>query len=326
MSFKVSVVIPVYNAASFVSEAVASALAQPEVAEVLLVEDGSGDDSLEVCRQLADGSDLVQLLRHPSRSNLGAAASRNLGILKASQNFITFLDADDCYADQRFKRTKAVFEKYEDCNGVYEAIGMLPTDREHNKPWITTVLEEHAPEELFFRLSPIGNRGYFSLIGLTVRRDVFQKSGMLNESLRVSQDTDWMLRLAASCRLYPGEISKPVAQRRIHMGNRSTRESLLRDNRPAVALACLDWFVSHNMPAEHQSEVLRLYFKYRFEKMMAGFRGNKLARKYLDLRDGLHLWWRYPSLRDNPYLRYHLRLALKLPVDEHLNYYVGSRQ
>ena len=52
--FEVSVVIPVYNAAAFVTQAVESALAQPEVREVVLVEDCSPDDSLAVCRQLAE--------------------------------------------------------------------------------------------------------------------------------------------------------------------------------------------------------------------------------------------------------------------------------
>ena len=55
MEFKVSVIIPVYNAAPFVRQAVESALAQPETAEVVLVEDNSPDNSLEICQQLALG-------------------------------------------------------------------------------------------------------------------------------------------------------------------------------------------------------------------------------------------------------------------------------
>ena len=50
---QVSVVTPVYNAAPFIAEAIESALMQPETAEVVLVEDGSPDDSLRVCQELA---------------------------------------------------------------------------------------------------------------------------------------------------------------------------------------------------------------------------------------------------------------------------------
>lgn len=75
---KVSVVIPVYNAAPFVRDAVESALAQPETGEVILVEDGSLDDSLTVCRALAAENDRVKLYRHPNGENCGAGASRFL--------------------------------------------------------------------------------------------------------------------------------------------------------------------------------------------------------------------------------------------------------
>ena len=61
----ISVIIPVYNAAKFVEEAVESALAQPETSEVILVEDGSPDNSFEVCRALTEKYPKVTLMQHP---------------------------------------------------------------------------------------------------------------------------------------------------------------------------------------------------------------------------------------------------------------------
>ena len=58
----ISVIIPVYNAAPFVGKAVESALIQPEVGEVLLIEDGSKDNSLEICKRLAEEYDKVKVL------------------------------------------------------------------------------------------------------------------------------------------------------------------------------------------------------------------------------------------------------------------------
>jgi glycosyltransferase involved in cell wall biosynthesis len=80
---QVSVITPVYNAASFVTQAVESALQQPETAEVLIIEDGSPDNSLEVCQELAKKYEKVKLLRHPNGENRGAGASRNLGMRNA---------------------------------------------------------------------------------------------------------------------------------------------------------------------------------------------------------------------------------------------------
>ena len=67
-------VTPVYNAARFVEASVLSALGHPEVKEVILVEDGSSDDSLAVCHELAARHAQVRVLTHPGRGNRGAAA------------------------------------------------------------------------------------------------------------------------------------------------------------------------------------------------------------------------------------------------------------
>lgn len=81
---------------------VASALAEPETGEVLLVEETSPDGALAVCEQLAARDERVRVLRHPGGENRGAAASRNLGIQQASCLFIGFLDTDDYYLPGRF--------------------------------------------------------------------------------------------------------------------------------------------------------------------------------------------------------------------------------
>jgi glycosyltransferase involved in cell wall biosynthesis len=61
------------------------------------VEDKSPDNALEVCLKLAEKYQRVKLYQHPDQQNHGAGASRNLGIEKATGEFIAFLDADDYY-------------------------------------------------------------------------------------------------------------------------------------------------------------------------------------------------------------------------------------
>ncbi len=114
---QVSVIIPVYNAESFLKEAVFSALQQPETAEVILIEDGSSDDSLKVCQNLAEQYDQVKLFQHPQGVNLGAGASRNLGIEKASSDWIAFLDADDYYLPNRFHQLAVVLKQRPEVGG-----------------------------------------------------------------------------------------------------------------------------------------------------------------------------------------------------------------
>ena len=73
---RVSVIIPVYNAAAYVRQAVESVLDQPETSEVILVEDASTDKSLQVCQELTEQYDKVRLFRHPSGRNCGAGNGR----------------------------------------------------------------------------------------------------------------------------------------------------------------------------------------------------------------------------------------------------------
>ena len=75
MDLRISVIIPVYNAAAYVAQAVDSALEQPETGEVILVEDGSQDASLEVCRMLAEENLQVRLYQHPNGGNRVAGPS-----------------------------------------------------------------------------------------------------------------------------------------------------------------------------------------------------------------------------------------------------------
>ena len=143
--FRVSVITPVYNAAEFVTRAVESALAQPETGEVLLIEDNSPDDSLRVCQELAEKYEKVRLLRHADGGNHGAGASRNLGMQNARFDYIGFVDADNFYLPNRFAKTKEVFAKHPDCEGVYEAIGIhVENDKRLNDGKIAQIRQREA--------------------------------------------------------------------------------------------------------------------------------------------------------------------------------------
>lgn len=91
----VSVIIPVYNSHETLERAVASVIHEPLVSEVLIVDDGSTDGSLELALGLAERFSVVRVLQHPKGSNKGACASRNLGLAHAQSDWIQFLDSDD---------------------------------------------------------------------------------------------------------------------------------------------------------------------------------------------------------------------------------------
>ena len=234
--FKVSVVIPVFNAAAYVTQAVESALAQPETEEVLLIEDGSPDNALEVCQALAGKYDKVRLLRHPNGDNRGAGASRNMGMQAAQAEYIAFLDADDFFLPGRFNRAVDVFTTNSTCEGVYEAVGMVIESEEGFERWKLSEKSENELQTMRPGISSEnlaevllnGTGGYFQLNGLVIEKKVLQRSGLMNEDLRLHQDTDFIMRLTMTARLLPGKLDEPVAMWRVHPANRISAPRSLR--------------------------------------------------------------------------------------------------
>ncbi len=274
IALRVSVVIPVYRAEEHLAAAVESALAQPEVAEVVLVEDGSPDGSWEVCQRLAALDPRVKALRHPGGINRGAGASRNVGIAACTAPWVAFLDADDYFLPGRFAAEHAILREHPDADGVYGAIG---ADFDHEDlrarflsqfgSALTTVRVRVPPERLLTALlgEPSGF-GHFSIDGLTVRRDaLLQLAPCFPEGLRLHQDTVFLFRLAHHFRLYPGSIEAPVAMRRVHAHNRITDRSQEARNRRLMYDELWRW-ASRNelhMPDRRRLWARRYYWTLR---------------------------------------------------------------
>lgn len=89
----ISVIVPVYNAEPFLEATVASIRAQTDTCyEIILVDDGSSDRSLELCRRLASEDHRIRVI---SQCNKGVSAARNAGVRAAEGDYISFVDSDD---------------------------------------------------------------------------------------------------------------------------------------------------------------------------------------------------------------------------------------
>ncbi|MEE6125896.1 glycosyltransferase family 2 protein [Chryseobacterium arthrosphaerae] len=273
---KISVIIPVYNAEKYVSQAVASALQFDEVYEVVLVEDQSPDNALEVCRELAQKHSRVKLYQHPDQGNHGAGASRNLGIEKSEGDFISFLDADDYYLPNRFDAEKELF-KNSDVDGVYGAIGVNYYSEKAKEQYykvfgdrLTTVYKKHPPKEVFpGQLNMIGTFGLFSIDALTIRKSSLKTlEYFFKTHLTLHQDTEFLFRLSYYLNLYPGILDSAVAVRGVHENNRITKVDN-REIKPASTRVLLweevnKWAESENtIPAEIKLHIRRVYRSFQ---------------------------------------------------------------
>lgn len=112
---KISVIVPVYNSQAFLAVCVDSILAQtyPEL-EVLLVDDGSTDNSGAICNAYQQQDSRVRVIH---KENGGAASARNVGIEAASGDYVAFVDSDDWIEPDMYRQMMAVASEY-DCDVV----------------------------------------------------------------------------------------------------------------------------------------------------------------------------------------------------------------
>lgn len=126
----VSVVIPCFNEKEYVGAAVQSAINQSyDRTEVIVVDDGSTDDSLDVVRQYEDEIQVI------STANRGASHARDVGLQRASGTFVKFLDADDILRPHIVSKQVEESRYLDDDRGiVYSDIGRMDTDGSNRSP------------------------------------------------------------------------------------------------------------------------------------------------------------------------------------------------
>jgi glycosyltransferase involved in cell wall biosynthesis len=270
--FKVSVIIPVYNAEKFLTTAVESAIVLPEVAEVILVDDGYPDNALQIAYAFEKSSSKVKVFRHPGGENRGAGESRNLGVRNATCDFIAFLDADDFYLPNRFDAARKIFAGNENVDGVYDAVGTKFYDdapvKIELRDGLTTIPSRPSGEKLFETLINPGH-GHFCTDGIVVKKSVIEKAGYFNPQLRLHQDTDLWIKLSYVGQLLPGITDKAVAMRGVHVNNRIASRGF--ESKAKLYKSLFDFFLAKKMSRKAAFILFRnyvLYNKIRFQSRL----------------------------------------------------------
>jgi glycosyltransferase involved in cell wall biosynthesis len=265
----ISVIIPVYNAAAYVEKAVTSALFHTKVKEVVLVNDGSTDDSLAILQKLQQSDARIKIYHHENNSNKGRSASRNLALQNATQPYIAFLDADDLYLENRFEKDRLLFATDSSIEGVYNAIGVHfyreASKVEQAELRLTTVREPVLPNELFAYLLN-GKKGYFSIDGLTIKKEVLTKIGLFQEHLVVAEDTDWLLKMALTSTLVAGNIKEAVALRGVHDANIFNQTEQYKIHRQKMFESVISWSFQNQIQTSKIDVLLNWLFYYRYKE------------------------------------------------------------
>jgi glycosyltransferase involved in cell wall biosynthesis len=179
----ITAVIPCYNAAPFIAEAIASVQRQTRpVDEIIVVDDCSTDDSASIARGMG-----VQVVS--TDENGGAAKSRNIGLRTATGELVAFLDADDWWVDQHCATMEGLLGKHPDAD---LAFGLVQLIGDYNNLWWTTIPEDETVDAFWECVKKV----IAQASGSMVRRSAALEVGGFDESLRYSEDFEFLLRFS----------------------------------------------------------------------------------------------------------------------------------
>jgi glycosyltransferase involved in cell wall biosynthesis len=208
MQARISVIIPCYNAAEFISETIESVLCQTlPAAEILVIDDGSTDRSLDVLSRFGSR------IRVISKVNGGPASARNLGISAASGDFIALLDSDDLWVEEKLARQMAVMEACPETALLFSEAWMFREEGGERIPLqrIGYTGDPSLRQLLFGDFIPNST--------VLLRRECVESIGPLNEKRELIgvEDYEYWMRIARRYRIRG--IAEPLAWYRIREGN-----------------------------------------------------------------------------------------------------------
>ena len=268
----ISVVIPTYNCAALLPRAIRSAYAQTlPPSEVVVVNDGSTDETAEVLGKLA--SELPASFVFENRANGGEASARNRGVALASSEYVAFLDQDDVWAPDKLERQMELFLRDPQLAltfTAYNRIGESEQSVVRVHGWEPS--PEHALRELL-------NGCCITPSTVVVRRDILAEIGPFDESLWLGCDwTMWLEIAAAGHRI--GYEPEPLTDYFVHETNMS------RDLRRIAQAALVIFprlFGSGRLPASIQGLERECYARWHMISAIYSLSGGdgRAARREL---------------------------------------------
>jgi glycosyltransferase involved in cell wall biosynthesis len=276
----VSVIIPAYNQGHYLGKAIQSVLDQTYPSfEVLVVDDGSTDDTAVVTRQFADAR-----VRYIYKDNGGLSSARNTGVRNSSGEFLTYLDSDDLFLPTKLSLLVEALQARPEAG--FAAGQSIPID-ENEQP-ISTIFDTPIPEDT--RRLVLGNPLHVGSV--MVRRDWQARAGEFDESLRSYEDWDMWLRLARlGCPMI--YVPEPVSLYRFH----TAQMTRIGQQMTTATFAVLDKLYSDpELPSEWLELKDLAYSNANLRAMAQAYLGEdfRLGQQYLCAAVGLN-----PDLMEN---------------------------
>ena len=220
-TLRVSVIIPTYNRAAYLREALASVFRQSLAPwEVIVVDDGSTDETYQVIQE-SPGA-----IRFYRQAHQGVATARNLGLEKATGDLVAWLDSDDLWEPTFLATVVSLLAQDRALDGAYTGITLIDSD---GAPLGTSTRLE-PPEELH---NALVRDCFLAAPSVVARKKCYDQAGGFDPQFRISEDYDMWLRLARQFRIVG--VPQPLVRIRVHTTNTMSDVDSLCKARLALA-------------------------------------------------------------------------------------------
>lgn len=186
--FSLSVIIPLYNSASYISRAIESLYFQTKtISEIIVVDDGSLDAPKNY---LSKNIYQDKRLKWIEIQHQGVSTARNTGVSHSSSNFISFMDSDDFWYPQKWEFHLHHLEKHLDCLFSFSAAKQVSEYGPRDKSKLLIELGQSDEKKLLQHDFKVTG----SASSVVMRRDLFEKCGGFNPKLQFGEDWDLWIR------------------------------------------------------------------------------------------------------------------------------------
>jgi len=208
-----SIIMPVYNSEKYLEEAIQSVMDQTFANwEMMIIDDGSTDNSYEIANSFSLKDNRIQLLQHENKEHKGVSASRNLGVERSNGKWIAFLDADDIWFENKLEAIDEVISKNNNLAFIYSQATVIETNFSGSvkKTKYISGIPGLTKEPFVKTLGGLSS----ATPSVVIRKDVFIKAGGFNEKFAFSEDTLLFHKTLLFGDLY--FIDEPLVQVRYH--------------------------------------------------------------------------------------------------------------
>ena len=218
----ISVVIPLYNKEKIIDRTLRSVLSQDyDDYEIVIVDDGSTDNSVEIVKNLLNLQNLRDKVRLISQKNSGPSKARNFGVKNARGEWIVFLDADDELMEHALSNMMSEVGRYPDAD-IIDFPGYFRNSKEcslHHHPLIGRV--KNPLKMFFFRDISPG-------CGHSIFKSDFVRLYPYDERLRRFEDYEILLRMLPNAKVYSSQI--PTVYHNIDFAEASNARKNINDD------------------------------------------------------------------------------------------------